>query len=207
MTLHFFPNFGGGVRAAVIQADVLTEPPFPMQLVHQVHGTDILEVEKMEAVEAGYDAMVTRQPGVKLCIKTADCIPAVFADESAGIVAAAHAGWRGLVADILPKTVAKMVEMGADPSRLRVGLGPSLGTECAEFSDPPTEIPPQYHWAIQANKHVDLNGIALRQLLDAGIPEANIHRMDICTCCNSTWPSWRREQSSERMGTVIWLDV
>ena len=203
MILHPFSIFGPTIIAGVVQDNIMEILPFPAQMVNQVHGTDILEVSKYKNSKKGYDAMISSQAKVKLMIKTADCIPLVFADEEAVLIAAVHAGWRSLVADIIPLTIHRLVEMGAMPDRIKVGMGPSLGTCCSQFSDPKNEIPEKYHWAILKDNHVGLLNIAHQQLKDAGIPEENVERMAICTACNPDWFSWRRDESSERMGTFI----
>lgn len=204
--MHEFPFsiFGSRVRAGIFQGDVLAGLPYPAQLMNQVHGTRIARVSSYgEAPEA--DALVSRTPGIRLMVKTADCIPLVLADEEAGVIAAVHAGWRGLTADILPLTIARLLEMGAQAKRLKVAIGPSLGTECAVFSNPFVEIPEKYHWAIQEGGHVDLNGIAARQLQGAGIMQENLEWLKICTACNDEWFSWRRNKDARRFGT--WIEL
>lgn len=232
MKLLPFSIFGRDVVAGVAAGDVLSALPFPAQLMHQVHGVEIVEVtgvgpegapevspevspEVGPEVEA--DALVTRARGVRLMVKTADCIPLVLADEEAGVVAAVHAGWRGLTADIVPLTVARLVSMGALAERLKVGVGPSLGVECSEFSDPFEEIPARYHWAVHVDKHVDLWAILERQLREAGIGEGQVEWMRVCTCCSlgasqvrgaraaEAWFSWRRDKTAARFGT--WVEL
>ena len=204
MKLHFFSIFGPSIVAGVVQDNVLNDSlPFEVQMVNQVHGTDILEVTELKNQEAGYDAMVSDRTGLKLMIKSADCLPVMLADESAGVIGAIHAGWRSLVADIIPRTVERMISMGASTERIRAGMGPSLGTCCSQFSDPKAEIPEKYHWAILENHHVDLLSIAHRQLAEVGISEDRVERMAVCTACSPEWFSWRRDQGPERMGTFI----
>ncbi len=199
MTDYSFSIFGSVVKAGIWR-DGAEEP---LQRMNQVHGTAIVEVSEYgEAPEA--DALITRIPGLHIAVKTADCIPLVMADEAAGVVAAVHAGWRGLTADIIPKVLLRLVEMGAEPARVKVGIGPSLGTECAEFSDPEQEIPEKFHWAIREGL-VDLNGIALKQLLDGGVLEGNIEWLKTCTHCDPAWPSWRRDHTSGRFLTWVSL--
>lgn len=213
MKLLPFSHFGPSVEAGVLQVekDVLDELPFPVQWLNQVHGTRIVEITSMGAPQEA-DAMVSRTPGVRLLIKTADCIPVVLADEEAGLVAAVHAGWRGLTADIVPLTIARLVAMGASVARLKVGVGPSLGVECAEFSDPLVEIPAQYHWAVHEKKLsertarvVDLWAILEQQLADAGVASDRVEWMRVCTCCSPEWFSWRRDKVMKRFGTFIGL--
>ncbi|MBU0981546.1 polyphenol oxidase family protein [Patescibacteria group bacterium] len=204
MQFHPFTIFGQKVRSGVLQANILDELTFAPQTVGQVHGDKILEVKELSEEIEGYDAMVTEKTGIVLMIKTADCIPLVLADEEAGIAAAVHAGWRGLTKDIVPKTVKKMIKMGAKASRIKVGIGPSIGLCCSTFSDPLKEIPRKYHFAIDGHK-VDLNGICDFQLAQVGVKEKNVERMDICTCCNEEWFSHRRDEDKRRFGTLIEL--
>jgi len=204
MKLHPFSIFGPSIFSGVIQEDILKTPlPFPDQRINQVHGTDVLYVDHYSEHTATYDAMVSDKSALKLMIKTADCIPLVFADEQAGVIGAAHAGWRSLVAEIIPKTIDEMVKLGASRNKILVGMGPSLGTCCSEFSQPYEEIPEKYHWAILENNHVDLLNIAHQQVMDSGIPGSHVERMAICTACSPEWFSWRRNHSNERMGTFI----
>jgi YfiH family protein len=201
-----FTIFGPSVKAGVlkVQKDVLEELPFPVQWLNQVHGVKVLEVEKISGPEEA-DAMISTTRGVPLLIKTADCIPLVMADEKAGLVAAVHAGWRGLTADIVPLVISRMIALGASVDRLKVGVGPSLGVECAEFSEPEKEIPEKYHWAVREDRHVDLWRILEHQLREAGVTEDRVEWMRVCTCCSSEWFSWRRDKVMHRFGTFIEL--
>lgn len=209
--IHPFSSFSPFIQAGVYEGNVLEGLPFPAQLLKQVHGTEIVEVTRMgEEVEG--DALLTATPGVRLLIKTADCIPLVFADVEAGVIAAVHAGWRGLVADIVPKTIARLLGKGARAERLMVGVGPSLGVECAEFSTPFEEIPQVYHWAIRADTLgrrtacvVDLWAILERQLRESGVNADQVEWMRVCTACDPQWFSWRRDKTAARLGTFIEL--
>ena len=103
----------------------------PDQLVacYQIHSTDVVVVEKpwKHDERPRADAMVTRLKGVALGILTADCAPVLFADEEAGIVAAAHAGWRGALGGVVQATVATMERAGAQRARIRAAVGPCIG--------------------------------------------------------------------------------
>lgn len=193
-------DLGLGIDAAVIQENVLQGLPFKVQTMKQVHGSDIMIFDDYHEDEIGHDAIICNKPGVTIMVKTADCIPLVLA--GGGIVAAVHAGWRSLTQDIIPKTLEKMIEMGAVAAEIRVGIGPSLGFECSEFSEPENEIPQKFHWAIH-DKKVDLRGIALKQMTDLGIKNENISHMKICTKCDEGWFSFRRNRCKQRFGTII----
>lgn len=102
----------------------------------QVHGLDVATVTETWEPGAGprADAMVTDRPGLALGIVTADCAPILFADDQAGIVGAAHAGWRGAVIGVIEATIAAMEALGADPSRIAAAVGPCIGQESYEVA-------------------------------------------------------------------------
>jgi YfiH family protein len=93
----------------------------------QVHGADCVEVTRAWAPGAGprADAMVTRIPGLALGIITADCAPVLFTDPAAGVIGAAHAGWRGAVGGVLERTVDAMRSLGA--TTIAAAIGPCIG--------------------------------------------------------------------------------
>jgi YfiH family protein len=100
----------------------------------QVHGVAVAVVEDPWAPGAGprADAMVTRRPDLLLAIVTADCAPVLFVDPVAGVIGAAHAGWRGAVAGVLEATFSAMVALGASPARIAAAVGPCIGQESYE---------------------------------------------------------------------------
>jgi hypothetical protein len=95
----------------------------------QVHGTEVVQVYAPWATGDGPrgDALVCAQPGLGLGIVTADCAPVLFADPAAGVIGAAHAGWRGAVSGILEATLAAMVGLGARMPRMSAAIGPCIG--------------------------------------------------------------------------------
>ena len=105
--------------------------------VTQVHGAEAVLVDTPWMAGQGprADAMVTRQPGLALGIITADCAPVLFRAADAGIVGAAHAGWRGAVAGVLEAVIDAMVRLGADRARIAACVGPCIGQESYEVGD------------------------------------------------------------------------
>jgi purine-nucleoside/S-methyl-5'-thioadenosine phosphorylase / adenosine deaminase len=95
---------------------------------YQVHSPRVAVVDAVWTLDdrPRADAMVTRRTGIALGILTADCAPVLLADAEAGVIGAAHAGWRGALTGVLEATVQAMVELGASPSRLRAGIGPCI---------------------------------------------------------------------------------
>jgi YfiH family protein len=126
---HVLENRGRAARA-------LGAAPEALVGLTQVHGPDVATVEVAWAPGAGprADAMVTARPGIALGIVTADCAPVLFADAAAGVVGAAHAGWRGAVAGVLDATLAAMVALGADPARVCAAVGPCIGQASYEVA-------------------------------------------------------------------------
>lgn len=104
-------------------------PAEALATVYQVHSPDIVTVDEPWPHDRRpkADAMLTKRKGVALGILTADCTPVLFADERAGIVAAAHAGWRGAVGGVLEATVQAMLHEGASLTRLIAAIGPCIG--------------------------------------------------------------------------------
>jgi YfiH family protein len=100
-----------------------SEPVF----ARQVHSARVLVVAGPFAGELPeVDALVTATPGVTLGIVTADCAPVLLADTEAGVIGAAHAGWRGAHGGVIENTVAAMVELGAVPGRMVGAIGPAV---------------------------------------------------------------------------------
>jgi YfiH family protein len=124
---------GGDDRAAVMEnrarvAQALGARPEHLLGLTQVHSAEVVTVTEPWAPGEGAraDAMVTRVRGLALGVITADCGPILFADHAAGIVGAAHAGWRGAVSGILEATVTAMVALGAERARIVAVVGPCI---------------------------------------------------------------------------------
>jgi polyphenol oxidase len=110
-------------------ADALGLPVAALHGLAQVHGTTVAEVDAAgwaEGAGPAADALVTRRPGVALGIVTGDCAPVLLADAEAGVVGAAHAGWRGAAAGVLEATVAAMERLGAARARMVAAIGPCI---------------------------------------------------------------------------------
>jgi YfiH family protein len=124
---------GADDRARVLEnraraARALGADPSRLVGITQVHGADVATVTQPWAPGAGprADAMVTDRAGIALGIVTADCAPVLFADADAGVVGAAHAGWRGAVGGVLEATIAAMEALGASRPRIAAAIGPCI---------------------------------------------------------------------------------
>lgn len=156
--------------------------------LHQVHGGRAVVVREGVERTVQADALATDVPGLVLTIRTADCQPFLIYAPRHHVVALAHAGWRGLLAGILPATFDLLwEEWGIRPEDTFVAAGPSLCGECSAFTDPRSELPgidPRFF----DGRNVDLRGIAEDQLWKLGIREECLERQPECTACDSrTW--------------------
>ena len=121
----FTTGKGSGVEALGFQLEDLALP-------RQVHSDNVLWMHEAGRPEAT-DAVITDQPGLPVCVKTADCIPVLLYDTRQRIVAAAHAGWRGTVSRIVQKTVRQMHPL--DPKDLHAIIGPGISLQQFEVGD------------------------------------------------------------------------
>lgn len=113
----------------------------PLAFLNQVHGTDVLSLDDVQirqaianGIQFDADASYTTQTGVACVVRVADCLPVLFS--APGIVAAAHAGWRGLAAGILEKTVQTITKVvSCSPDEIQVWLGPCIGVNAFEVGN------------------------------------------------------------------------
>ncbi|GAA6189052.1 peptidoglycan editing factor PgeF [Litorivita sp. NS0012-18] len=113
-------------------AEAMQVAPEHLAGVHQVHSADVAVVTGPQTDKPRADALVTNVPGVALSILTADCQPVLFADVSAGVIGAAHAGWRGAVDGVLEATVEAMVALGAARGAITAVIGPTISQRAYE---------------------------------------------------------------------------
>jgi len=109
----------------------------------QVHSARVVTVAAPWRREdsPSADAMVTTTPGVALGVLAADCAPVLFADPEAGVIGAAHGGWRGALDGVAEATVVAMVALGAEAGRIRAAIGPCIGQDSYEVGP---EFPPRF---------------------------------------------------------------
>lgn len=188
-----------------LQARLPGEPVW----LKQVHGTVCVDAANATAgTEA--DAAFARPPGYVCAVLTADCLPVLFCDVAGSVVAAAHAGWRGLAAGILEQTVAAM---NAPPDQIIAWLGPAIGPRCFEVGD---EVRMAF---LKAHPHSEgaftpkannkwrchLHALARHRLEAIGL--CRIASADFCTASDSgQFFSYRRDGVTGRMATLIWRE-
>lgn len=178
----------------------------PRQLVfpRQSHTNCVVHLTKLPEKELiNTDALVTNQPGICLCVQTADCVPILLFDPVNNVIAAVHSGWRGTVKRIVREAVQNMNDKFASiPRNVRAVIGPSIGPDVyevgREVADEVQKTVPRAHLLLHENLsgrfHLNL-WEANRQILQGcGIPSQNIETAGECTFSNQKkYFSARRE--------------
>lgn len=162
---------------------------FPRQ-THSDHMA-VVTSENLSNSVSDTDALITNEPGLFVCVQTADCVPILLFDPQKKVVAAIHAGWRGTVAKIALKTVQQMTaKFGCQPADIIAGIGPSIhmhayevGPEVAEtvitnFSNSPALLKPSLN---EGKAYFDLWEANQTVLIESGIQEENIEVMGLCS--------------------------
>ncbi|HZH71861.1 MAG TPA: peptidoglycan editing factor PgeF [Mariniphaga sp.] len=118
-------------------ASVMEVEPDCLVFPVQTHSSNVVSIEGIPAkVPGDTDALITDEPGVCLCIQTADCVPVLLYDPVQKIIAAIHAGWRGTVGLIVNKTIEKMInQYGSSASNILAAIGPSIGPEVYQVGE------------------------------------------------------------------------
>lgn len=189
----------------------------------QVHGSNIKIVCNEDKGKGSYnwegsfsctDGLVTNAPGVSLLVLVADCAGIVFFDPMHRIIALSHAGWRGTVKGIIPKTVKIMHdEFNSCPEDLITCVSPSIGPCCYRIGNDvlhqlKTFFDGWQRFVVSRSKNdffLDLWALAEYQLLKAGLMPANINLAKICTACNTDlFYSYRKKTGvTGRCGVII----
>lgn len=180
----------------------------------QVHGVDVVEL--FAPAVAGSpppraDAAFSRVPGVVCAVLTADCLPLLLCDDSGSVVAAVHAGWRGLVAGVIERTVAAM---RCPPPRLFAFLGPAIGSQAfvvgdevrAEFVAVDGAAAAAFRPLAPGKWLADLELLARQRLAALGVPAAAVAGGGHCTFSDAArYFSYRRDGACGRMAALVWL--
>jgi YfiH family protein len=183
--------------------------PSPAAWLKQTHSTIVVDAAAISApIEA--DASVSRTVGAVSVVMTADCLPVLFCDQQGTVVAAAHAGWRGLCDGVLENTVAAM---GVPADSIMAWFGPAIGPMAFEVGDDVREAFIQHDvaaaaaFAPQADGKwlADMYQLARQRLNRLGIGQ--IYGGTECTFTNSErYFSYRRDGVTGRMASLIWLE-
>lgn len=180
-------------------AEAMDVSPDALVGVHQTHSARAIVVDGPLAEPEKADAIVTATPGLALAVLTADCQPVLFADAKAGVVAAAHAGWRGALDGVLEATLEKMETLGANRHKVTAVIGPSISQRVyevgPEFIERFTVEDPDnarfFANGMGDRYQFDLIGFGLHRLRHAGVARAEW--TGHCTYCDpDRFYSYRR---------------
>lgn len=182
----------GDDRAAIAEnrrrAVAAVAPGARLVTVHQVHSPEALHAAAPWPDEARphADAMVTDRPGLALGILTADCAPVLLADREAGVIGAAHAGWKGALTGVVEAVVAAMEAIGADRARIAAAVGPAIARKSYEvdeaflrrFAEADPESERFFTPGREGHHQFDLEAYVLARLAEAGVTRAEALGLD-----------------------------
>jgi YfiH family protein len=205
--------FAGVTDRQTAPSALLSARPAPRAVVEaeQVHGSSLAVVGRSQPTVqplAGCDALLTDLVGVALRVRTADCLPLFFAAPARGVVGLAHAGWRGLAANLPVRMLAGLWHYYQVPAAaVHVAIGPAIRSCCYEVGP---EFATRFGPFVQergGRRTCDLIGVAREQLVRSGVPTRHLRDSQQCTACEaSRWFSLRREgPTTGRLTAVIML--
>lgn len=190
-------------------------PQFNFKRIKQVHGDKIVHTSPHSVdFSKEADAHYTGEKNLALAIATADCIPVMIYSPEPQWIASIHAGWRGVLNQITPKSIAALVKNGAKIEQMQVFIGPHICFQSFEVED---HIRDQLFGTIENSRSefskpsregrslVSLIDILKNQLTDVGIKESNIHFLDSDTVTNFDYHSYRRdkENSGRQLSFIV----
>jgi YfiH family protein len=191
-----------------------------LHTLKQVHGDRIVIITPLSssAERPEADGLLSSEPGALLGIVTADCVPVLMVAPRKRIAAALHAGWRGTLKGITLQAIEILYsQWNVDAQELRVALGPSIGGCCYEVGpEVGTEIVERWNirsvsaWRpVNGKGLLDLREVTVIQMMERGVPGANIALTGPCTFCDSSFASYRREGASagRQLSVIGWRKI
>lgn len=209
-------NLGAHVHdapAAVVCNRQLLAAHLPSEPVwlEQVHGTAVVRAQAASA-GAQADAAFTDEHGVVCAVLTADCLPVLLCDSAGSVVAAAHAGWRGLLGGVLERTVAAMA---VEPAQLLAWLGPAIGPGAFEVGAEVREAFCAHDGAAseafvagagEGKWMADIYALARQRLASAGVTA--VSGGGACTVTDAKrFYSYRRDGLTGRFASLVWIEA
>jgi len=177
-------------------AEAMDVPFEALMGVHQIHSADVVIVTAPSSERPKADGIVTATPGLALSILVADCQPVLFADHDAGVIGAAHAGWKGALAGVLEATLDAMEALGAARENIHAVIGPCISQRAYEvgpefFEDFVAEDPEFARFFANGEGDrmmFDLPALGLHRLRSAGVGSADWTRLNGPSVANSAIP-------------------
>jgi len=166
----------------------------------QVHGSQVEYIQTLPAKlpVPSSDGLITNNPNILLLIKHADCIPVFLYDQTKGVIAIVHSGWKGTVQKIGLVALNKMIkQFNCQIKDIHVHIGP-CAHKCCYTLENIDEFKKDFEWSeytqysIQNTEYsIDLPGFITNMFIKAGVLTTNLANEDICTICNDNYHSWR----------------
>jgi hypothetical protein len=184
-------------------------PTEPLWL-EQVHGTQVLDADAPAGLSTAADAAITRQPGRVLAVLVADCLPVLLATRDGAAIAVAHAGWRGLAAGVIERTVEALA---VPPAQLQAWLGPAISAPHFEvggevrtaFVSQQAQAAACFSANARGRWQCDLAGLARQRLSALGV--SSVHEAQLCTASDpERFYSFRRDGQTGRIAALLWID-
>ncbi len=219
--LYIYENRNIVARQFHINTDSLITP-------HQTHSSNVIHIDnsllslpKSEQVDKlyGFDASITQEKGIFLCVTTADCVPILLYDTKNKAIAAIHAGWKGTSGNIVYKTTKEMSNLfGTLPSDIIAGIGPSICINNYEIGIDVERSFAENNIILDSSNssrdkesgklHIDLKKINKQELIRLGVKDCNIETSNYCTYDQEDLFFSARRQSihSGRMLTGIMIN-
>jgi polyphenol oxidase len=183
---------------------LLHMPPSNMIFPVQCHASNIAIIKNNSKEGlSDIDALITGEPGLCLCIQTADCVPVLLYDPVRKVAGAIHAGWRGTLANITSNMVQMMAtEFSTNPADIHAAIGPSIGPAVYETGDEVAGLFMEQngnwekfmHLKNRGKFHINLQKANILQLISSGVPAGQIENSGYCTYSDpGLWFSARRE--------------
>lgn len=200
----------GGVYADEVHADVAARRrevhDLPWTWLRQVHGAEVLRVEGPgDGAGRCADAAVTSVQGSALAVLTADCAPVALASAE-GVVGAAHAGWSGVRAGVVQRTVAEMRALGA--GTIEAVIGPAIGPECYEFGAADlAAVEAVLGSGVRSHTSSGAPALDLPAAVGAALRDSGVNQVSAvggCTACDPNLFSWRARRDRGRQAMVVW---
>ena len=202
----------GGEPVVAVRPDVADRRrsvvDLPWTWLRQVHGAETVVVDGPgHAAGVTADAAVTVEAGCALAVLTADCAPVALASPE-GVIGVVHAGWRGLVAGVVPAAVTRMRALGA--TDIDAVIGPCIHAGCYAFGpDVLDAVAARLGDTVRGtttdgHPALDIPAGVRAALVGAGVDPAAVRDVGTCTACSRRHFSWRARVELQRQATVIW---
>ncbi|OGG03310.1 hypothetical protein A2W14_03785 [Candidatus Gottesmanbacteria bacterium RBG_16_37_8] len=202
---HFFLNRYEGKTG---QFRKLIEMSFSCQ---QVHNNKIAFIGK-KTYYSGVDGLITDKKAI-LTLRTADCLPIFIYCEDKGVIAALHAGWKGLMKGIIIESFKKLSLFRIKYNTVKVAIGPHIGVCCYEVGKDLIDkfskklAYGDFFYKEKEDKYyLDLSKVAISQLAEIGITKSKIDDVNICTSCSKSFFSYRRDHKNERNYSLLMIN-